>query len=86
MDGHYKIILFFSVTKSSDDKESAKMADEAKGEAIPTLPRVEVVRRLRERLEPILMFGESHAQACERLRQIEIDAPESFSGITNDFQ
>ena len=64
-------------TSSSKDEDVSEGAQ---------LPRVEVVRRLRERLQPILLFGETLAQACNRLRQIEIDAPESSSGITNDFQ
>jgi len=69
-----KALLGTSSSKDEDVSEGAQ------------LPRVEVVRRLRERLQPILLFGETLAQACNRLRQIEIDAPESSSGITNDFQ
>ena len=53
---------------------------------VPSLPRVEVVRRLRERLQPILLFGENEAQACDRLRTIEINEPEVIEGIKNDFQ
>jgi pre-mRNA-splicing factor 18 len=40
------------------------------------LPRAEVVRRLRERSQPIILFGESDADANRRLRQMEIDAPD----------
>ena len=58
--------------------------------AIPTLPKAEIVRRLRERGEPILLFGESLILACERLKQIEMDAPDAAgnqaSGSTNDFK
>ena len=58
--------------------------------AIPTLPKAEIVKRLRERGHPILLFGESLTDACERLKQIEMDAPDSAgtqsSGITNDFK
>ena len=36
------------------------------------LPRGEVVRRLRERGEPIRLFGESDKDVCLRLRQIEL--------------
>lgn len=37
-----------------------------------TLPRPEVIRRLRERGEPILLFGESEKEAFKRLRKHEI--------------
>lgn len=41
-----------------------------------TLPRREVIRRLRERGEPITMFGESEIDSFQRLRQCEIQEPE----------
>lgn len=41
-----------------------------------TLPRHEVIRRLRERSEPILLFGESEIEAFKRLRKCEILEPE----------
>ncbi|CRK94619.1 CLUMA_CG008119, isoform A, partial [Clunio marinus] len=50
------------------------------------LPRSEVIRKLRERGEPILLFGESEMDACHRLRQLEISAPEVNRGFRNDFQ
>ncbi|XP_036323014.1 pre-mRNA-splicing factor 18 [Rhagoletis pomonella] len=50
------------------------------------LPRSEVIRRLRERGEPILIFGETEADAFHRLRQCEISQPESNRGFRNDFQ
>ncbi|XP_065094892.1 pre-mRNA-splicing factor 18-like [Ochlerotatus camptorhynchus] len=50
------------------------------------LPRTEVIRKLRERGEPILLFGESEADSCSRLRQLEISAPEVNRGFRNDFQ
>lgn len=40
------------------------------------LPRREVIRRLRERCEPIFIFGESEAEAFQRLRRVEILEPE----------
>lgn len=40
------------------------------------LPRHEVIRRLRERGEPILLFGESEIEAFKRLRKCEILEPE----------
>ena len=65
---------------SKDQKEDDNRDDS------PTLPRVEVIRRLREKLQPILLFGENEVDACERLRQIEADAPEPSAGYTNDFK
>lgn len=40
------------------------------------LSRQEVIRRLRERGEPILLFGESYIEAFKRLRKCEILEPE----------
>lgn len=51
-----------------------------------TIPRAEVVRRLRERGEPIRLFGETDRDVCLRLRQIEILAPEVDKGFRNDFK
>ena len=57
---------------------------------IPTLPKAELVRRLREKGQPILLFGETVINACERLKQVEMDAPDAVgsqaSGSTNDFK
>ncbi|XP_033332375.1 pre-mRNA processing factor 18 isoform X1 [Megalopta genalis] len=51
-----------------------------------TLPRHEVIRRLRERGEPIMIFGESEIEAFKRLRKCEILEPEVNKGFRNDFQ
>ncbi|KAG7212948.1 hypothetical protein KM043_002289 [Ampulex compressa] len=51
-----------------------------------TLSRPEVVRRLRERGEPIMLFGESEIEAFKRLRKHEILEPEVNRGFRNDFQ
>lgn len=40
------------------------------------LSRQEVIRRLRERGEPVLLFGESEIEAFKRLRKCEILEPE----------
>ncbi|KAI4880000.1 hypothetical protein NFI96_029181 [Prochilodus magdalenae] len=48
-----------------------------------TLSRQEVIRRLRERGEPIRLFGETDYDAFQRLRKIEILAPE---GLRNDLK
>ena len=53
---------------------------------LPNLPRDEVIRRLRERLEPILLFGETENDAQVRLRSIEVNEPDKIEGIRNDFK
>lgn len=50
------------------------------------LPRQEVCKRLRERGEPILLFGEDDVDAFRRLRHLEITQPEVNHGFRNDFQ
>ncbi|CAB3367351.1 Hypothetical predicted protein [Cloeon dipterum] len=51
-----------------------------------TLPRKEAIRRLRDRGEPILLFGELEVDAFKRLRKLEILEPEINKGMRNDFQ
>ena len=72
------------ITSEDDEKKSDDLA------AIPTLPKSEIVKRLRERGHPILLFGETLNDACERLKQVEMDAPDAAasqaSGFTNDFK
>ncbi|XP_034936059.1 pre-mRNA-splicing factor 18 [Chelonus insularis] len=50
------------------------------------LSRPEVIRRLRERGEPIILFGESELESFQRLRKHEILEPEVNKGFRNDFQ
>ncbi|XP_057653192.1 pre-mRNA-splicing factor 18 [Diorhabda carinulata] len=50
------------------------------------LPRSEVIIRLRDRSEPILLFGESELDAFKRLRKCELLEPEVNKGFRNDFQ
>lgn len=56
------------------------------GRPMAILPRPEVIRRLRERCEPILLYAESELDAFRRLRQSEISEPEINRGFRNDFQ
>ncbi|XP_043570113.1 pre-mRNA-splicing factor 18 isoform X1 [Chiloscyllium plagiosum] len=51
-----------------------------------TLSRQEVIRRLRERGEPIQLFGETDYEAFQRLRKIEILTPEINKGLRNDLK
>lgn len=62
--------------------ESSLLLKESEG----TLPRKEVVRRLRERQEPVLLFGETETGSFQRLRRLEILEPEVDRGFRNDFQ
>ena len=76
-------------SSSSSNVESVVIATSADGSSTTTekiLPRKEVIRRLRERGEPILMFGETEVDSFRRLRQIEIQEPEMNRGLRNDFQ
>ncbi|KFO25661.1 Pre-mRNA-splicing factor 18 [Fukomys damarensis] len=45
-----------------------------------------VIRRLRERGEPIRLFGETDYDAFQRLRKIEILTPEVNKGLRNDLK
>jgi len=55
-------------------------------EDLPKLSRREVIRRLRERGEPVLLFGENDTEAARRLRKLEILEPEVNRGFRNDLQ
>lgn len=50
------------------------------------LARKEVIRRLRERSQPIKFFGESDEDAYNRLRQLEISEPDISNGLGNDYK
>lgn len=50
------------------------------------LPRKEVIRRLRERGQPIRIFGESDEDAYSRLKQLELCEPDMSTGLGNDFR
>lgn len=45
-----------------------------------------MIRRLRERGEPILLFSETELESFHRLRKCEILEPEVDKGFRNDFQ
>ncbi len=56
------------------------------GVAVTVLARKEVIRRLRDRNEPVLLFAETEIEAFRRLRRLEISEPEINRGLRNDFQ
>ena len=45
-----------------------------------------MIRRLRERNEPIRLFSESDIESFQRLRKLEILEPEVNKGMRNDFK
>ncbi len=45
-----------------------------------------MIRRLRERNEPIRLFAESDIESFQRLRKLEILEPEVNKGMRNDFK
>lgn len=70
----------------SNQSGSNSMNDKANIEE-RILSRKEVIKRLRERNQPILLFGEVEIDAFRRLRKLEIVEPDaSDKGLRNDFQ
>ena len=76
-----KYVAEINQPKEKDDKNEVQDNSD-----LPNLPRDEVIRRLRERLEPILLYGESENDAQIRLRSIEVNEPDKIEGIRNDFK
>lgn len=74
-----------SCGKNGNSSLSPDNVNKVLGDA-PELPRIEVLRRLREREEPILLYGETEHDAFRRLRRLEILEPEVNRGLRNDFQ
>lgn len=68
-----------SISKSNEEEDRNENSDK-------TLARPEVIIRLRDRGEPITLFGETEVDAFKRLRQCEILEPEVDKGFRNDFQ
>jgi len=81
-----KNLVEISEAKSKHKEELLGKPADVQMDDIPTLPRVEVIRRLRDRLEPILLFGESELDSQKRLRALEINEPDKIEGIKNDFK
>ncbi|KAL4707285.1 hypothetical protein ACJJTC_019823 [Scirpophaga incertulas] len=74
-----------SINTNTTEKDLKQEKNDEQFELV-SLPRTEVVKRLRERGHPILLYGESEAQSFRRLRRIEIQEPEANRGFRNDFQ
>ncbi|XP_035209652.1 pre-mRNA-splicing factor 18-like [Stegodyphus dumicola] len=71
---------------TENERKRAEEESQKSKDSEGTLPRKEVIRRLRERQEPILLFGETELEAFQRLRRLEILEPEVDRGFRNDFQ
>lgn len=80
--------LLNSQASSSGNHHDSEFVNSSKDRTadLANLPRSEVVRKLRERGEPVLLYGESEIDSTYRLRQLEISAPEVNRGFRNDFQ
>jgi len=78
----YEAGTSFEPEVSAGNTESDSEKDDEKN----LIPRKEVIRRLRERNEPILCFGETELLAYQRLRKLEIMAPEINKGRNNDMK
>jgi len=50
------------------------------------LSRIEVIKRLRARGQPIRLFSESDTSALKRLRKLEMEQPDLNEGWQNEFQ
>ena len=81
--------------KSASRAETESPADSGKNKSEQTtkstkdeiiFPRKEVIRRLRERNEPILLFAETEHDAFLRLKHLELINPDHTKGQVNDFQ
>jgi len=85
--------------KKSDNEEKALHEEDGNSEdsdekaveindALYPLPREEVIRRLREKLEPIILFGETENEANLRMRALEIGEPDNarLRASHNNFQ
>ncbi|XP_058808588.1 pre-mRNA-splicing factor 18 [Phymastichus coffea] len=75
-----------SGSTNTDGNRGSMDAEKSMIDSAQTLSRVEVIRKLRERSQPILLFGESEIDSFKRLRRVEILEPEVNKGLRNDFQ
>lgn len=67
-------------------KNLIKQSGEKAEQKYKEVPQSELIRRLREKGEPIQLFGETHEEACQRLRVIEMMSKDEDKGLRNDFK
>ncbi|ESO84399.1 hypothetical protein LOTGIDRAFT_132351 [Lottia gigantea] len=76
-------------TNSKENGESSDVkTDTAPDDKQHILPRKEVIRKLRERNEPIRLFGEEDFDSYQRLKKLEVQEPDvnKGHGYENDFK
>lgn len=81
---HQKTIFFCSKINLNEFQSTSKFKINLDDDA--EVPRVDVIRRLRARGAPILLFAETLRDAQTRLRKMEIEQPELKEGWKNEFQ
>ncbi|KAK6177335.1 hypothetical protein SNE40_015456 [Patella caerulea] len=74
-------------TKENGESSTSK-TDNTQEEKQAILPRKEVIRKLRERNEPIRLFGEEDFDSYQRLKKLEVQEPDinKDHGYDNDFK
>ncbi|CAH1173679.1 unnamed protein product [Phaedon cochleariae] len=82
----YRKKYFTQDERKNENSIKLTEGDEIDSHQHSILPRLEVISRLRDRSEPILLFGESELDAFKRLRKCELLEPEVNRGFRNDFQ
>jgi len=77
-----------SKEEKEEEQSSSSCAKEGKAveKKYANVSKADLYKRLRERGEPIKLFGESHEEACHRLRLVEMMAKEENKGLRNDFK
>lgn len=73
------------IPKTKEDKLQ-ELNEELNEVLSPPISRKEVIRKLRERMQPILLFAENELESFKRLRKLEILEPEINKGLRNDFK
>lgn len=68
-------------------RKEAPSTSKAKAKKDDLMPsRKEVIRCLRERAQPIRLFGEDDREAYQRLKKLEMSTPDINKGYKNDFK
>ncbi|KAI8788291.1 pre-mRNA-splicing factor 18 [Biomphalaria glabrata] len=81
------IVKSDNTAQIADGEDRLKVNGEVKSDRHSLLPRKEVIRKLRERNEPIRLFGEDDFDAYKRLKKLETSEPDiKNEGYSNDFQ
>lgn len=63
-------------SSSVNNSSNTTLSDDLIQDNTQVLPRAEVIKKLRERVEPILLFAETEIDSFKRLRKSEILTPE----------